>query len=724
MKHILIVLIALLALVSVSPQSVEAQAATCSVNTSWQLYTVVSGDTVAKIARRYNSTINAIVTANCLANANQIYVGQQLRVPPTGNPGSQQTATAATYQAFERGFMIWRADTGLITVFNGGGSNGSYGNFPVFTYSFLPENGSGAAPTGLIKPIFGFGKVWWNFEYIRKAIGWAKGSEQGYAAVFTTSSSNQIVTLPNGQNVSMANGMWTYTNQIPPTVTPGPSVVNIAASYQPFEKGFMVWMSDSSNIFAFYGNTPNDGPFGGAGSYAIFPSTSYGSLPANPATEPTPAARFHPMMGFGKVWYNFPTTRSRLGWALQFETGYVTTLTYNTVGLVSLTLPDGRVVSFSSSSWNTPRIAGGSTDTMVTMTPSAMATTPSVTLTNTPIPPTLTPTPPVTVTLNPNINIASFTASQGAGRSVTSNWEITGSADIARLSVHGLNGELLFMVDNQPLVGSHTFDIPANITQGTLRLILTAVNIDLPGQGSTIVAEKGIDLEVSVASAYIASFTANPTAVTIAGSTISLSWEITGANKALIEVYDSETATTPVNVIPDLPLVGSQAVQLPASILEGNAKIVLWATAPGPNGFEPVLRLSSSTLLIPVSVALPTVTTNGAQQSFDNGFMVWRGDTSEVLVFYSFGSVNSYPLSSYQSLPDNPVFDPMPDGKVRPINAFGRVWGNNADVRQWLGWANAGETGNTLNITTNPDGSTTYILGDGRTVKVQNGNWQ
>lgn len=53
----------------------------CTPQNTWPLYTVIAGDTLAGIARRTNSTVTQIADANCLANANLISTGQQLRVP-------------------------------------------------------------------------------------------------------------------------------------------------------------------------------------------------------------------------------------------------------------------------------------------------------------------------------------------------------------------------------------------------------------------------------------------------------------------------------------------------------------------------------------------------------------------------------------------------------------------------------------------------------------------
>lgn len=68
----------------VVPTAVMPPAATpfgCVVRNDYPTYTVQRGDTLSNIARRYGSSTNQLVTANCLANANNIAVGQVLRVP-------------------------------------------------------------------------------------------------------------------------------------------------------------------------------------------------------------------------------------------------------------------------------------------------------------------------------------------------------------------------------------------------------------------------------------------------------------------------------------------------------------------------------------------------------------------------------------------------------------------------------------------------------------------
>jgi len=68
---------------------------------SWQIYVVQRGDTLYSLARRFGTTITAIIQANCLRSYT-IYVGQQLYLPPlpptftptaTGTPTDTPTPT-------------------------------------------------------------------------------------------------------------------------------------------------------------------------------------------------------------------------------------------------------------------------------------------------------------------------------------------------------------------------------------------------------------------------------------------------------------------------------------------------------------------------------------------------------------------------------------------------------------------------------------------------------
>lgn len=73
-------------------------ASTTSANADVRV-TVKSGDTVAKIANQYNSSVSAIEAANNLKNVNLIYVGESLSVPNSTTAASTTAATTATTQS-------------------------------------------------------------------------------------------------------------------------------------------------------------------------------------------------------------------------------------------------------------------------------------------------------------------------------------------------------------------------------------------------------------------------------------------------------------------------------------------------------------------------------------------------------------------------------------------------------------------------------------------------
>jgi hypothetical protein len=109
----------------------------------------------------------------------------------------------------------------------------------------------------------------------------------------------------------------------------------IQMAYLSFEHGFMLWRSDTQQIYALYSDN---------NTYDMFIDTwGEGESIPNDGQTP-PSGTYRPGRGLGKVWANNPAVRSRLGWALAGgETGYMTLLElFN--GNVALTLPDGRVM--------------------------------------------------------------------------------------------------------------------------------------------------------------------------------------------------------------------------------------------------------------------------------------------------------------------------------------------------------------------------------------------
>lgn len=76
------------------PTLTKSAETTCKLREDWKLtHTVQRDDALSTLAQRYGTTVEELATGNCLADANMISVGQQLRVP-----GTTQSATTAAQQ--------------------------------------------------------------------------------------------------------------------------------------------------------------------------------------------------------------------------------------------------------------------------------------------------------------------------------------------------------------------------------------------------------------------------------------------------------------------------------------------------------------------------------------------------------------------------------------------------------------------------------------------------
>jgi LysM repeat protein len=90
----------------------------CKPPADWQMYVVQRGDTLYSLALRYNTTVYAIVQANCLTSY-AIYVGQILYLPPlpaTPTPTVTHTPTSTPTATWTPTLIATPTDTATPTI--------------------------------------------------------------------------------------------------------------------------------------------------------------------------------------------------------------------------------------------------------------------------------------------------------------------------------------------------------------------------------------------------------------------------------------------------------------------------------------------------------------------------------------------------------------------------------------------------------------------------------
>ena len=248
------------------------------------------------------------------------------------------------------------------------------------------------------------------------------------------------------------------------------------------------------------------------------------------------------------------------------------------------------------------------------------------------------------------------------------------------------------------------------------------IRIDIPGSGTWRYVDES---EVPELSSDFLSVTARPDPY-VPGEEMIFTWEAEGTEFVLIEIYDAQTSTL-LRLIEDLPLRGETRVEIPVTA-DAGLKINFWTAnraliGTGVYAYE---RIALRELNISVAEpAIETIETGAALQPYEGGFMIWREDSGSVLVFFSVGplasEVQRFPQIVYETRPDNG--ETAPEGRVSPVNAFGKVWANWPQVKDTLGWAVAGEQGYTTTIRQQKGQPLSVTLPDGRKVSIVGGIW-
>jgi hypothetical protein len=115
---------------------------------------------------------------------------------------------------------------------------------------------------------------------------------------------------------------------------PAPSETQTQAAVQHFEHGLMFWLAARNEIWTLLDSPLNDQFY-----WRVLPNLWSDSQPESDPNLQPPADRFQPVRGFGLAWRrgggSYGPQRDDLGWAIDQELGFDTTLTYYPQGYYS-----------------------------------------------------------------------------------------------------------------------------------------------------------------------------------------------------------------------------------------------------------------------------------------------------------------------------------------------------------------------------------------------------
>lgn len=128
--------------------------------------------------------------------------------------------------------------------------------------------------------------------------------------------------------------------------------------------------------------------------------------------------------------------------------------------------------------------------------------------------------------------------------------------------------------------------------------------------------------------------------------------------------------------------------------------------------------------------------TDAAEERFEHGAMIWMkqlnlGESTTggvIFLLYDNGSFERLSNTWTEGMPESDPNLQAPQGLLQPIRGFGKLWRENAEVRESLGWAVTAEVGyagawQPENNESNPSGTAYVRKADGQVLRLYNG-WE
>ena len=122
--------------------------------------------------------------------------------------------------------------------------------------------------------------------------------------------------------------------------------------------------------------------------------------------------------------------------------------------------------------------------------------------------------------------------------------------------------------------------------------------------------------------------------------------------------------------------------------------------------------------------ARPEIWIWAAEEPFEGGYMIWRGDTQRIYALYDDGTWQDFADTWHEGDPEYTCPEVGPtDSPPTPKRGFGKVWCLNSHVRDKLGWALEKEQGTERWVQDFDRGKMVHIYGVGTVALYDDGTW-
>jgi len=156
---------------------------------------------------------------------------------------------------------------------------------------------------------------------------------------------------------------------------------------------------------------------------------------------------------------------------------------------------------------------------------------------------------------------------------------------------------------------------------------------------------------------------------------------LASCRQALVEKATPNNVLAPSPTPPEMPIVTPTLAPQPTATLPPSPTAT---PEPEPTACpDPYFFLPSP----PSCPAGEPLASFAAEQAFEAGVMIWFEATDSIYIFYKAGHWQRFDDSwSEDQIQSDPAFIPPAD-RFQPIRGFGKVWRENLNVREQLGWA-------------------------------------